>query len=79
MSYLEEEEEKAVTIPQSLLDKIYDSTGSINGGNRGFMLIYVNKDGCPTVTSKTENPCVDMALSKLIEIAMMKKDDDISI
>ena len=78
MSYLEEEE-KAVTIPQSLLDKIYDSTGSINGGNRGFMLIYVNKDGCPTVTSKTENPCVDMALSKLIEIAMMKKDDDISI
>jgi hypothetical protein len=78
MSYLEEED-PADNIPQSLLDKIYDSTGSVNGGNRGFMLIYVNKDGCPTVTTKTENPCVDMALSKLIEIAMTKKDDDISI
>jgi hypothetical protein len=78
MNYLEDEE-VAGNIPQSLLDKIYDSTGSINGGNRGFMLIYVNKDGCPTVTTKTENPCVDMALSKLIEIAMIKKDDDISL
>ena len=58
MNYLEDEE-VAGNIPQSLLDKIYDSTGSINGGNRGFMLIYVNKDGCPTVTTKTENPCVD--------------------
>tara|TARA_R110000744_G_scaffold334107_2_gene439484 strand:- start:766 stop:999 length:234 start_codon:yes stop_codon:yes gene_type:complete len=73
------EEEKADNIPQSLLDKIYDSTGSINGGNKGFMLIYVNKDGCPTITSKTENPCVEMALSKLIEIAMTKKDDDMSL
>ena len=77
MSYLEED--PANNIPQSLLDKIYDSTGSVKGGNRGFMLIYVNKDGCTTVTTKTENPCVDMALSKLIEIAMTKKDDDISI
>jgi hypothetical protein len=72
------EEEKA-DIPQSLLDKIYDSTGSINGGNKGFILIYVNKDGCPTLTTKTENLCVEMALSKLIEMAMMKKDDDISL
>lgn len=72
-----EEKDRGGDIPQSLLEKIYDSTGSVNGGNRGFMLIYVNKEGCPTVTTKTENPCVDMALSKLIEIAMSKKDDDI--
>jgi hypothetical protein len=72
------EEEKS-DIPQSLLDKIYDSTGSISGGNKGFMLIYVNKDGCPTLTTKTENPCVDMALSKLIEMALAKKDDDMSV
>jgi hypothetical protein len=31
------------------------------------------------MTSKTENPCVDMALGKLIEMAMSKKDDDITI
>ena len=64
--------------PQSLLDKIYDFTGSSNGGNRGFLLLYVNKDGCPTMTTKTENPCVEMALSKLIELAVNKKDEDLS-
>ena len=66
-------------IPQSLLDKIYDSTGSANGGNRGFLLLYVNKDGCPTMTSKTENPCVQMALSKLIEMATTNKEDDFTL
>jgi|TARA_R110000803_G_scaffold103550_1_gene171658 hypothetical protein len=72
-------EEEKVDIPQSLLDKIYDSTGSVNGGNKGFILIYVNKDGCPTLTAKTENPCVEMALSKLMEMAMTKKDDEMSL
>ena len=74
-----EEEEGGGGIPQSLLDKVYDSTGSANGGNKGFILLYVNKGGCPSMTSKTENPCVDMALGKLIEMAISKKDDDISI
>ena len=31
------------------------------------------------MTSKTENPCVDMALGKLIELAMNKKEDDINL
>ena len=76
---LEEEQGNTGGIPQSLLDKIYDSTGSANGGNRGFLLLYVNKEGCPTMTSKTENPCVQMALSKLIEIATANKEDDFTL
>ena len=74
-----QEESNSEGIPQSLLDKIYDSTGSANGGNRGFLLLYVNKDGCPTMTSKTENPCVQMALSKLIEMATTNKEDDYTL
>jgi len=74
-----QEESNSEGIPQSLLDKIYDSTGSANGGNRGFLLLYVNKDGCPTMTSKTENPCVQMALSKLIEMATTNKEDDFTL
>ena len=74
-----QEESNSEGIPKSLLDKIYDSTGSANGGNRGFLLLYVNKDGCPTMTSKTENPCVQMALSKLIEMATTNKEDDFTL
>jgi|TARA_Y100001937_G_scaffold53658_1_gene74051 hypothetical protein len=72
-----EDEKKG--LPQSLLDKIYDSTGSANGGNRGFLLLYVDKEGCPSMTTRTENPCVEMALGKLIELAMAKKDSDITL
>jgi len=79
MKLEEEEEGSSGGIPQSLLDKIYDSTGSVSGGNRGFLLLYVNKDGCPTMSSKTENPCVQMALSKLIEMATTSKEDDFSL
>ena len=74
-----QEESNSEGIPQSLLDKIYDSTGSANGGNRGVLLLYVNKDGCPTMTSKTENPCVQMALSKLIEMSTTNKEDDFTL
>ena len=66
-------------LPQTLLDKIYDSTGSANGGNRGFLLLYVDKNGCPSMTTKTENPCVEMALSNLIEMAMSKKENDLEL
>ena len=66
-------------LPQTLLDKIYDSTGSANGGNRGVLLLYVDKNGCPSMTTKTENPCVEMALSKLIEMAMNKKDSELGL
>ena len=72
-----EDEKKG--LPKSLLDKIYDSTGSANGGNRGFLLLYVDKEGCPSMTTRTENPCVEMALGKLIELAMAKKDSDITL
>tara|TARA_R110002020_G_scaffold419485_2_gene628693 strand:+ start:1422 stop:1652 length:231 start_codon:yes stop_codon:yes gene_type:complete len=66
-------------LPQSLLDKIYDSTGSANGGNRGFLLLYVDRNGCPSMTTKTENPCVEMALSKLIDMAISKKDGELGL
>lgn len=56
-------------IPQSLLMKLFDFTGSASGGNKGFFLFYVNEFGEPTIVSKTENPCVDMALSKLVEMS----------
>lgn len=58
------------TLPLSILTKLYDCTGSESGGNKGFFLYYINDVGHPTFTTKTENTCVDMALSKLVEISL---------
>jgi len=60
------------SLPQSLLQKIYDATGSSSGGNKGFLLVYVNSEGCPSIASKTENHCVEMALTKVMEIFIKK-------
>lgn len=61
-------QESIITIPQSILSKLFDHTGSSSGGNRGFVLFYINPDGTPTVTSKTENACVSMAIRKVMEM-----------
>tara|TARA_B100000497_G_C7617540_1_gene370939 strand:+ start:853 stop:1074 length:222 start_codon:yes stop_codon:yes gene_type:complete len=58
------------TLPLSILTKLFDCTGSESGGNKGFFLYYINDVGQPTFASKTENTCVDMALSKLVEISL---------
>ena len=69
------EEESA--LPQSLLQKLYDSTGSSTGGNKGFMLLYVNSEGDPVISGKTENACVEMALTKLLELSI-KNDGELT-
>jgi len=61
------------TLPQSILTKLYDCTGSPTGGNKGFFLFYINDLGQPSFATKTENSCVDMALSKLIELSFDKE------
>jgi hypothetical protein len=63
------------TLPQSVLTKLYDCTGSPTGGNKGFFLFYINDLGQPSFSTKTENSCVDMALSKLIELSLEKGVD----
>ncbi len=66
--------EEECALPQSLLQKLYDSTGSSSGGNKGFLLVYVNSEGDPVISGKTESSCVEMALTKLLELSL--KDND---
>ena len=73
MSLVEEES----ALPQSLLQKLYDSTGSSTGGNKCFFLVYVNSEGEPVISGKTENSCVEMALTKLLELSL-KNDENLS-
>jgi hypothetical protein len=61
------------TLPESILTKLFDCTGSPSGANQGFFLFYINDRGQPSIATKTENSCVDMALSKLIELSFDKE------
>lgn len=56
------------SIPESLINRLFDCSGSIAEGTKGFMLFYINESGVPAVYSKTDNSCVDMALHKLVEL-----------
>jgi hypothetical protein len=56
------------SIPESLLTRLFDTTGSISEGTKGFILFYVNDEGMPSVFGNSSNACVDMALHKLIEL-----------
>ena len=73
MAIIEEE----CALPQTLLKKLYDSTGSSTGGNKGFILVYVNSEGTPVISGKTENSCVEMALTKLLELSL-KSDENLT-
>lgn len=53
--------------------KLFDCTGSPSGSNKGFFLFYINDLGQPTFATKTDNSCVDMALTKLVEISCEKE------
>lgn len=70
MSFLDQSDN---TLPQSILTKLFDCTGSPSGGNKGFYLFYINDLGQPSIATKTENSCVDMALSKLMELSIDKE------
>ena len=59
---------RETSIPDSLLTRLFDSSGSIDDGTKGFVLFYINDSGQPSAYSRTANPCVDMALHKLIEL-----------
>lgn len=64
----EEDMIEEVSIPEVILNKLYDCCGSEQSGTRGFVLFYVNEDGKPSLVKKSENLCVEMALHKLVEL-----------
>lgn len=55
-------------IPQQLQAKLFDHTGSKDGGNKGFVCFYVNGEGMVSVLQKVESGVVNLALRKFIEL-----------
>lgn len=60
--------EQQISIPSSILAKLFDNTGSETSGGRGFVLFYINGEGFPCIASKCESGTVSLALRKAMEI-----------
>lgn len=59
--------QELLSVPVPLLSKLYDRTGTTNGGNKGFFMVFVNKDGIPVSISQFENESTRIAVQKSVE------------
>jgi hypothetical protein len=58
-------------LPTSLLSKLFDATGTSDGGGRGFCMFVVDKDGEVCFIQKCEHEFVRRALMQTMETMVM--------
>lgn len=59
------------TLPESLLTRLFDCSGTSSADTKGFLLFYINSEGQPSFASRTSNAMVDMSLQKFLEIFLL--------
>ena len=67
-----------LSVPIALLSKLYDRTGTTNGGNKGFFISFVNAEGVPVSVSQFENEATRIAIQKSVE-DLMKGNTNLTI
>lgn len=66
-------------LPKSLIAKLYDRTGTKDGGNKGFVLFYIDSYGEPFCIVKTENTATRMSLQKAIEVMLQEQETNFEL
>lgn len=54
-------------LPEALLTKLYDKTGNSSGGNRGFIIFYVDPSGTPNYYAQYADPVTKIAIEATVE------------
>jgi len=67
MSDIDPENLPSFQIPQDLLEKIYEFTGSGTDGSKGFLMAYVDQDGAPVIFCRAGSQIVEMGIRKALE------------
>lgn len=68
--------EKEPSIPAPALIKLFDYTGNTHGGNKGYFLFYVDKDGDPSCVARFSDATTEMSLIKAIEVLADRIEGD---
>jgi len=58
---------KNFKIPENYFNKLFEFTGSTDESSKGFIVAYVNQEGCPLICAKIASPIVQMGLMKALE------------
>ena len=58
---------KNFKIPQNYFNKLFEFSGSSDESSKGFIVAYVNQEGCPLIYAKIASPIVQMGLRKALE------------
>lgn len=54
-------------LPSSLLEKLYEFTGSSNESSKGFLMAYVDQEGNPMIFCRAGSQIVEMGIRKALE------------
>ena len=71
-----EDENEDISLPSSLLIKLFDRTGGPRNENKGFVLFFSNTDGAPACVTNFSNTTVKLALDSFIESYIEKQNFD---
>lgn len=54
-------------IPQSLLEQLYEFTGSSSDSSKGFLMAYTDQSGAPMIFCRSGSQIVEMGIRKALE------------
>lgn len=54
-------------IPQNLLEKLYEFTGSGSESSKGFLMAYTDQNGAPMIFCRAGSQIVEMGIRKALE------------
>lgn len=67
MSQVDPNNLPAFQIPQSLLEKLYEFTGSGAEASKGFLMAYTDQNGSPMIFCRAGSQIVEMGIRKALE------------
>ena len=68
MTQKENTHSRECSIPDPMLAKLYDYTGTRSGANKGFILFFPNEEGQPYCISRTDNTMTKIALTEVVKM-----------
>ena len=67
MSDIDPDNLPSFQIPQDLLEKLYEFTGSSTDSSKGFLMAYVDQNGSPMIFCRAGSQIVEMGIRKALE------------